>query len=94
MKIKSLRVFSGVIIFLGISPFVFSNAIQSGSEKSLKKSTASSSVRNEFHEMPSITNEAEYAEFQKQRELAGRASSSLSSKSNTVSSYSNKSISN
>jgi hypothetical protein len=93
MKIKSLRKCASVIIFLGISPFVFSSAIKSDGEKNLKKSNASSSVGNEFHEIPTITNEADYAEFQKQRELAGRASSSSSQKSNITSSRSNQSMS-
>ena len=91
MKIKSLRLFVSVIIFGGISPVVFSSAIQSNSESTLKKSNSSSSIRSELHEIPVITNEAENAEFQKQRELAGRASSS-SAKPNNGSAKSKSSV--
>lgn len=91
MKTKLLIAFASVIIFGNVSPFAFANGIQGGGAQSLNKSDSNASVRSERDEIPIITNEAEYAEFQKQRELASRASSSLPAKSNTASSRSNKS---
>ncbi len=91
MKIKLHTAFAIVIIFVAISPFVFSSGVQSGSAQTLKKSNSSASISSELSEIPIITNEAEYAEFQKQRELRGHPSSSLAAKSNTNSSHSNKS---
>lgn len=91
MKIILLIVCALAILIEVVLPSVFADVIPSGSKQSVKKSNSSLSNPSELYEVPVITNEAEYAEFQKQRELAGHASSSSSEKSNTASSHSNKS---
>jgi hypothetical protein len=69
-------------------PFTFAEVVPNGNEQSVKKSNSSLTNSSKLDEIPIITNEADYAEFQKQRELAVRSSSSSSKKSNISSSAS------
>jgi len=60
--------------------FADKTASSISTEREIKKSNSSLSTRTVAEVMPSITNEAEYAEFVRQREGAGQVSSVKASK--------------
>ena len=76
----ALVMLSTLVVSFSMQCFADKTASSISAEREIKRSNSSLPKKSAVEAIPSITNEAEYAEFVRQREGAGQASSVKASK--------------